>query len=153
MVPKGANSLIVMFVCTDGLFFISTGGDMSTDRRGGCGGAPTYTFSVTNHRDLVVSVSMLKEETTYALTGEFSRAKTESDASSASDCEVFSTIQSAVLNARDGFEVGDIDGDDWLVVLDDIRANVQKLSDNPDGLIGQQALALSEVICGRSRYP
>jgi hypothetical protein len=152
-VPKGANSLVMTFVCTDGVFYISTGGDMSMDRRGGCGGAQTYAFSVTNQRDLVVSVSMFQEEATFALTGEFSRAKTEPDASTASDCEVFSTIRSAIVNARDGFEVGDIDGEDWLVVLQETRANLKKLSDNPDGLIGQQVTVLTEALAGDHAIP
>jgi hypothetical protein len=152
-VPKGANSLIITFVCTDGMFYISTGGDMSMDRRGGCGGAQTYSFSVTNHRDLVVSVSMFNLDATFALTGEFSRAKTEPDANTASDCELFSTIQSAVFNAKEGFKVGDVNGDDWLTILAETRADLNELSKNPNGLIGQQVSVLTETLTGDHATP
>lgn len=152
-VPKGANSLIITIVCTDGVFLISTGGDMSRDRRGSCGGAQTYAIAVTHSADLIVSATMFNEDATFALTGEFSRAKTEPDASTASDCEVFSTIQSAVFNAKEGFKVGDVDGEDWVTVLAGTRADLEKLGKNPSGLIGQQVPALTEALAGDHAIP
>ncbi|MCP2030331.1 hypothetical protein L1277_000395 [Okibacterium sp. HSC-33S16] len=152
-VPKGANSLIITVVCTDGGFLISTGGDMSKDRRGGCGGAQTYTFSVTNSADLVVTTTMFKEDATFALTGEFSRDKTEPDVDTASDCEVISAIHSAVYNAKEGFKIGDIDGGDWLTVLAETRADLEKLGTNPSGLIGQQVMVLTEALAADHATP
>ncbi len=151
--PKGAHSLIITFVCTDGVFLISTGGDMSRDRRGGCGGAQTYAIPVTHTANLIVSATMFNEDATFALTGEFSRAKTEPDASTASDCEAFSAIQSAVFNAKEGFTVGDVDGEDWVTVLAETRSDLEKLSKNPSGLIGQQVPALTEAMAGDHAIP
>lgn len=152
-VPKGANSLIITFVCTDGMSLISTGGDMSMDRRGGCGGAQTYAVSVTGRADLVVTATLFSEDATFALTGEFSRDEAVSNASTASDCEVISAIQSDVSNAKDGFKVGDIDGDDWATVLAETRTDLEKVSKDPRGLIGQQVPALTQALEGDYAIP
>jgi hypothetical protein len=154
VIPTGAQSVTVDFECTTGRFGVELGDSMmlgQTPANGTCGGLQQLAWPLTEQTDPVLHITV-GDGVAWTAETRFSTAAFAWDDAVTADCETFSEIYSALINADTGYSFYQkVDAEEWETRVDDAAAALSDAANAAKSDLGEQFSALAAVVSDPSR--
>lgn len=153
--PDGARSVVVDFECAGGgTFTVELGDSMMLGQAplsGTCDGTQQLTWPVSERTDPTLHV-MIDDDVDWRATPRFSTEQFASDPAITSDCEAFSEIHSALMNADVGYTQYDaVDEADWRTRVAAASTELKALAEASETALAAEFAELHATVSGADR--
>lgn len=151
-IPEGAQSLRVDLACSDGLFVVSSGDELGTDRAGQCGGVSHFVLTLPDRPTAHVEITLHGTghgdggEEAFAATVAFSADPKTVDAAVAADCDDIGGVYSAITNAENFAELGDAQS--WRELVATAVSDLDAMTPSP--LLAPQVVVMHDWLAAAS---
>lgn len=154
-IPSGARSLVLDFECTGGdSFSVELGDSMMLGQApltGSCDGVQELAWPVPGGTGSTLYVT-IPEQVDWVASPRFSTAEFAVDAALAGECEAFSEVYSAFVNADVGYTHYDaFDAAEWATRVDEASAELGTLAEGSQTTLGDAFAQLRLIVSDPGR--